>query len=69
MDSCCLVVFIIIVYYLIISTDVIVDIGLPLDRISIPTLQPDLDRMPNRVLVPRIEIDPPIPTLKTDPIR
>ena len=25
--------------------------------------------MPDRVLVPKIEIDPPVPTLKTDPIR
>ena len=46
-----------------------VELGLPSGRISVPIFRPNPDRIPGRVSVPRLGIDPPVPTLKTDPIR
>ena len=44
-------------------------LGLPSGRVSVSTFRLDPDRIPGRVSVPKIETDPPVPILKTDPIR
>ena len=44
-------------------------LDLPSGRVSVPIFRPDPDRMPGRVSVPRLGTDPPVPTLKIDPIR